>query len=236
MEEALHNARIQEEPDEVKVFELESMLQFVNEHFGSAIAKLKELGTNLMDFDHLWTLFPPRLIIHGVDELGQERAYRVRSCEYKKRQDCTKIFLLRADYIDSDGLSIGYVEPQLLPEIHQFAGLKSLSDLPYLPLDRHQDPARVRAELLERGEATLQLQTKRLQEYKGHALAEENDERMSRGKQMESLDLALVNKLLSRFAGNSDNANDSKDGSKTRKFNVSCPLPEYIVMFSNLYG
>lgn len=220
LEEALHDARSEDEPDEVKVFELESMLEFINDHFGSAIAKIKELGTNLVDFAHLWTLFPPRLLIHGVDELGQQRAYRVRSCEYKKQQDCTKNFLLRADYIDSDGVSVGYVEPRLLSEIKQFAGLKSLFDLPYSPLDRQQDTARVRAELLKRGEVTLQLQAKRLWEYKGHALAEENDERMSRSKQTETSHLDLVNKLLSRFMPSSDNGNDTTGGgSKKRKFN-----------------
>lgn len=228
MEGALHDARSQEEPDEVKVFELESMLEFVNDHFGSAIAKIKELGKNLVDFDHLWTLFPPRLLIRGVDELGQPRAYRVRSCDYKKQPDCTKNFRLRADYIDSDGVSVGYVEPRLLPEIKQFAGLKTLSDLPYSPLDRHQDTARVRSELLERGEMTLRLQAKRLWEYKGHALAEENDERMSRSKQTETSHLDLVNKLLKRFLPSSDNGNDTTGGgSKTSKFNVSCPPPPY---------
>lgn len=201
------------------------MLDFVNSHFASVITKLKELGTNLIDFDHLWTLFPPCIIIHGVDELGQERAYRVRSCYYKRQQDCTRHFLLVADYVDSDGASVGYVEPRLLPGIHQFAGLKLFSDLPYSPLDRHPDPARVRAELLERGEATVQLQAKRLQEYKGHALAEENDERMGGGKNTATSQLTQVIKLLSRSRGLDDNFNSSKGSGKTRKFNVSCQPP-----------
>jgi hypothetical protein len=162
------------DPDQSVVFELEAAIQFVKEHFESTIAKLDELPDDHRDFETLWTLFPPHCLVYSTDILGQEKVYRMRSSKYDRSEDGSVFFVLNMDYIDADGVHVGYVRSQSY-QIPEYSGSTSLYDLPYYPLFHHTKFLVLWERMIARSNKILNLKGRHLQEYKGHALDEEGE-------------------------------------------------------------
>jgi hypothetical protein len=168
----LEEEKILESPNEVKIFELEAVLQFTLEHFETVITKLKELQSSRMEFDNIWTLFPHHTLVYNSDGLGQGRAYRVLSSGYEENRDGSVFYSVTLDYLDSNGEQVGYVYSQSR-SIPQFHGSMSIYDLPIFPLELLPNYPTIRQELITRGDKVLRLKGRHLQDYKGHALDEE---------------------------------------------------------------
>lgn len=152
------------------------MVEFVEEHFGSVLARLKELPENHIEFNSLWTLFPRHCIVYCSDQLGQGRVCRVRGSSYEKTQDGAPVYVLSVDYLDSNGKHLGYTLSRALTPVDYFSGSKLIFDLPFYPLSLEPGYPNLRVKLISRGNKVLRLKGRNLQEYTGHALAENKSE------------------------------------------------------------
>ncbi|KAF5856278.1 hypothetical protein ETB97_007634 [Aspergillus alliaceus] len=71
-----------ENPGRTLVLELGALVNFVEGHFSSTIYELSQLPQGRITYDLHWTLFRPNSEVLGVDEIQQERVYRVKSSGY----------------------------------------------------------------------------------------------------------------------------------------------------------
>jgi uncharacterized protein DUF7025 len=151
-------------------FELTAGVEFIREHWGHVWEEVKSVPEGEVRFDHLWTLFPPACLVIGVDTLKETRVYRFRSCQYRQDHFSPPTFVVVADYLDSDGSQIGYVEKEL--HISEFRSSVVITELAFYPFELHCDYEKERDRLLKRAEKALELQGpgQHLQEYYGHAL------------------------------------------------------------------
>lgn len=167
----LKEERAKESPNETKIFKLEATVQFTQEHFGPVITTLNKLVQDHVTFETIWTLFPYHVLVYSKDALNQGLVYRVRSSEYGENKDGSAYYGLTIDYLDSNGVRVGYVFSQR-KKIPEFSGPMLIYDLPYYPLLRHPNIQDEWKLLVARGEKILSLKGRHLQEYKGHALDE----------------------------------------------------------------
>lgn len=183
-----------ENPDKDVVFELGSTVQFVIEHFGSTMTRLRELPKSYIEFDILWTIYPKHIMVHGSDQLGQDQVYRVKQSGYGKNQDGSVFFSIYLEYLDSNGKQLGYVirGPQRIDSFH---GSRLIFDLPVVPFESQPHYEKLREELVLRGEKILRLHGRHLQDYQGHAV--EEDERKE--KTYKKFNVSHVLPAFSRF-------------------------------------
>lgn len=161
---------------EEEIFELSALVEFIQQHFSREFYELSELPPRHITFDLLWTSFSPHAMLLGSDDLGQDRVLRVRSSEYKK-MDGSMVFVVETEFVDSDGLNIGFVRSRYTTFIiQQFQGTTALADLPAAPLHLHPSYETIKVDLIARGERILNLHGRRLQEYKGVALGPRDKE------------------------------------------------------------
>ncbi|KAI1738087.1 P-loop containing nucleoside triphosphate hydrolase protein [Xylaria scruposa] len=189
----LSEERKSESPDQEVILELEAAVQFVEEHFEPSFTRLKDLLAGYIVFEMIWTLFPPNVLLYGIDKLGQGRAYRLKDSDYEKKRDGTVSYVLNIDYINTDGKQVGYVYRQE-NRIPVFSGSKSIYDLPYFPLTYHPNYQDLRRQFIARGDKILCLNGRYLKEYKGHALDEGGKKFNSHGRVM--IDPVTLNKIV----------------------------------------
>lgn len=79
--------------------------------------------------------------------------------------------MVNAEYIDSDGNLTGLARGQAT--IPEFTGFCPIIDLNAFPFQYHPKYEILRCDLIARGERSLKLRGRHLQEYQGHALDQE---------------------------------------------------------------
>ncbi|KFY42027.1 hypothetical protein V495_04682 [Pseudogymnoascus sp. VKM F-4514 (FW-929)] len=158
LREQLKEAAASKISSEEEIFELSALLEFIQQHFSREFYELSELPAGQITFDLLWTLCSPHAMLLGSDDLGQDR-------------------VLRTEFVDSDGLNIGFIRSEYATiRIQQFQGTTALADLPAAPLHLHHSYETIKVDLISRGERILNLHGRRLQEYKGIALGPRDEE------------------------------------------------------------
>lgn len=122
----------------------------LHEELKDAIAAKNDLVANgVITFDHLWTIFEPGVLIYGTEE-GKERVYGLNSSNYATDSDTgLPCFRMLGWYVDFDGEKFGSSQTWL--STGTFEGTKSITRLPYLPLDFHPQKKDLVDRLIARG-------------------------------------------------------------------------------------
>ncbi|KAL2022052.1 hypothetical protein VTK56DRAFT_6096 [Thermocarpiscus australiensis] len=140
--------RFADDPNSLEHLKL--LLNWIKTHFELEIAAHERCVTSEhkpISYDHLWTLFPPKTIVHSR-VLDQNRAFRVSDCFYDESV-LSPALVLRVKYIDFDGDKLGNRSAEL--GIPKYQGTRDLSELSVMPFDLLDDASEVREELVARG-------------------------------------------------------------------------------------
>lgn len=125
------------------------------------------VANNVISFDLLWTLFPPRQLLYS-EAHSQGYIYVLDGCGYMGAA-----FQIRAKYIDWDGTKLGYAVRNI--SISPFTGTKSIPKLDTYPLHLHTSPDAIRAHSVQRGAKFRDLcSAVQHKTYVGSALCEVN--------------------------------------------------------------
>ncbi|KAI8624214.1 P-loop containing nucleoside triphosphate hydrolase protein [Xylariaceae sp. FL1651] len=135
--------------DEESTGQLNMLLEWINTHFKLDIEAYETClagEVKAIPYDHLWTLYAPKTIVHAK-VLEQHRAFRVYSSWYDQGEVPGFNFVLF--YTDYDGEKLGERKAELF--IPKYAGNRDLRDLEARPLDLHEDAEEIREYLIARG-------------------------------------------------------------------------------------
>ncbi|ORY18232.1 P-loop containing nucleoside triphosphate hydrolase protein [Clohesyomyces aquaticus] len=157
--------------DRKAAFEINSALKFIESEYEDLISVLPSLLPHSITFEYLWALLPPDCLVTGQTLLGFDSIWCVRSHSVQKMDD--GVFLvMNAEFIVWDGAKVGNVRTML--RIPIFSGLKSVEDLPYIPLQYHPNREAVMERVLERSSKTTKFWRPGFshQEHHGTGLAE----------------------------------------------------------------
>ncbi|KAF2450414.1 P-loop containing nucleoside triphosphate hydrolase protein [Karstenula rhodostoma CBS 690.94] len=160
--------------DGKSAFEIESALSFVAAEFEELLEVIPTLLPHSITFEYLWAILPPDCLVVGKDNLNFHCIWCVRSHSTQRMQD--GVFLVMdAEYLMWDGSRVGKVETSL--RIPLFAGVKLISDLPYIPLKYHPEREEIIENVRERSKRALTFWTPgfRHLEHNGTGMAEVYD-------------------------------------------------------------
>lgn len=146
---AEHYRRIE---DEKSAFEIEAALSFIAAEFKQLLDVIPTLLPDSITFKYLWAILPPDCLIVGKDALNIHCMWSVRSHSVQQMQDGI-FFVIDAEYLIWDGTRVGTVQASLLVPL--FAGVKLISDLPYIPLKYHPEREEVMKDVRERSSRAL---------------------------------------------------------------------------------
>ncbi|KAI0180993.1 P-loop containing nucleoside triphosphate hydrolase protein [Hypoxylon sp. FL1284] len=176
LEKLLEEAERASPVDEEMIFELRAGIQFVHEHFEDTFSSLKTLlPTYQINFENLWTLYPPNTVVWTIDEFKHLRAYNVKSAKEVTDKNGMPWLILNVKYVDSNGEDVGWVENETL-QTPWFPDVRSLWSLRYIPLNLGPDPESTRSRLIANGRAAIARHGRQLVEYKGPGLRRIRDQ------------------------------------------------------------
>lgn len=167
--------RFEDAGDDLSHSQLNLLLTWIKSHFELEIAaheKCVSSQIKAIAYDKLWTLFPPRSIVHSkVQE--QNRAFRVLDYYYDdddNQMEQNPGLHMRVDFIDYDGDNLGTRRSELF--VGKYTGTRELSLINVKPLDMLDEDERdkVRAELLTRGRKFEAFVGQHFMQYEGHAI------------------------------------------------------------------
>lgn len=110
-------------------------------------AKADFIANQVIDYEHLWTIFPPGCIVI-IREHDRNCAIRFAQGSYEQTVR-GKAYIMRCQNVDWDGEQMGFGEQS--SEVAIWAGTKPLIELDACPLDFHPDKASITDELISRG-------------------------------------------------------------------------------------
>lgn len=176
MNSKLSLERQSESPDQEAIFELESVVEFTHDHFAATFNAVDDFPEHKIDYQNLWTLFPPGSLVYADGLLEEAIVLRIRALpKYFTLPDGTRFLLLDLESVDFNGKNLGVTRN--LDKIAAFDGLMSLATLPYQPLMSRDNYQELHATLLLRSKKTLSLHGRHLKEYQGHALEEVEEDK-----------------------------------------------------------
>ncbi|KAI1419950.1 P-loop containing nucleoside triphosphate hydrolase protein [Xylaria sp. FL1777] len=135
--------------DEESMSHLNLLLEWIQTHFKADIEAYEVCiagEVKAITYDHLWTLFAPKTIVH-TKVLEQHRAFRVFSSWYDGGE--VPGFNIVTHYTDYDGEKVGERKMELF--IPKYRGNRDLRSIDARPLDLHEEAEEVREHLLTRG-------------------------------------------------------------------------------------
>lgn len=164
MIDRLKEEKAQETPDSVLVADLETALEYTDEHHANTFTEVSNmLARGEISYDLLWALFCPNIYIYSRHELTeQDRVLYCRTMEYETRSDGSPYVSLTCDIISRDSSSFGVSREDL--SINYFKGTKKIAELQAYPLAMHPEREKLSQHALERG--------KRYASMKGHVYQE----------------------------------------------------------------
>lgn len=154
--------------DEESTAQLRLLVKWIQTHFEQDITAYEKCvsgGLRAISFDQLWTLFPPKEIIHAK-VLNQHRGFQVQSCWYDEGE--TPVFSLWASFVDFDGEKLGTRKAELF--VPKYAGTRQLAELTTMPLALLADADEIRAALVDRGRKFEGYVGQHFAQYDGAAL------------------------------------------------------------------
>ena len=147
---AEHMAR--RDTDERTKLHISFALNFLYSHIGEQIKRYEDfLEAGMIKFGNLWMMFRPGSLVY---ERETEQLYFLQRSE-RAETTCGTIYTLTCDNIDYNGEKIGKVQRTLA--IPSFGNPRTVSSLPYLPLDLCEDPEGIKRKLLVRAKRFLEL-------------------------------------------------------------------------------
>ncbi|KAF7555173.1 hypothetical protein G7Z17_g2404 [Cylindrodendrum hubeiense] len=127
-----------------------ALLAFLTPILASSVVSLaRTRSTGKVSFDNVWQIFPPSSIVmtkfYGIDTICKVVKYK------KRHQDnCNPAgWVIDMEYVDWNGEKCGWTTTTLT--IWEFEGFKRVTGLPVYPLSFNSDPAKVKANMIERG-------------------------------------------------------------------------------------
>ncbi|KAJ7787163.1 P-loop containing nucleoside triphosphate hydrolase protein [Mycena olivaceomarginata] len=151
----------------VELEHLTFLLDFIETQFANTI----ESVNNLRPRNLPWTLYRPGTIIHSKIR-GYNRAFKLES--YHTASFGMDVgFHAIGNYIDYDGKNFGKRTQEL--KIPPFAGSRTISTLPFAPLEMRMREAEIREELMKRGERFQSMRGQCHGEYVGVAIEQRPD-------------------------------------------------------------
>ncbi|KAF2729071.1 P-loop containing nucleoside triphosphate hydrolase protein [Polyplosphaeria fusca] len=160
--------------DRQSAFEIDAALSFIASEYEGMLSVIPTLLPLSITFEYLWAILPPDCLVVGKDFLNFDSMYLVRNHSIERTQE--GIFLImNAEYLMWDGSKVGKAGTAL--RIAVFAGVKLISDLPYIPLKYHQNREEIIENVRERSSRVLQFWTPefRHMEHHGTGIAEVYD-------------------------------------------------------------
>ena len=113
----------------------------------AALDKIKTTGK--IDFDMLWTIFPPGELVLGC-EAGADRVFRILApLKLVRPQDGRPYWVFRYEYLDWNGHVTGFATDGTT--ITEYEGAQPVQSLHVVPLKTHPDSQRVTTRLTQRG-------------------------------------------------------------------------------------
>ena len=171
----------EEKRDENLIFELDAALTFLKEDFALETPRIEGLKQNdEITFDSLWAILPPNELLFAFDQLSEPCVYR--SLYHQVSQDDESglnSLKITCNCVDYNGVFFGTTDSIEL-QISNFPGSKKIAELSVFPLQFHPKREEIRQSLIERGQKRIHVQNRRLNNYKGHGLTE--DEELSGGQ------------------------------------------------------
>ncbi|CAI7596692.1 unnamed protein product [Penicillium pancosmium] len=136
---------IEDEQDLTTLNHAKLLYDVLNEELRDTISRKNDLiQSNVMTHDLLWALFEPgSYVLSTVD--GHRRAFKFQSGSF----DDDGNFLIKSTYIDWDGDKFGYSTKRLV--ISPYEGTSPVVELSVHPLIYHNEPTRIREDLVARG-------------------------------------------------------------------------------------
>ncbi|KAI1417817.1 P-loop containing nucleoside triphosphate hydrolase protein [Hypoxylon sp. FL1857] len=154
--------------DQESAEQLKLLTDWIKTHFENEIAAYDRCvsgGLRAIAYDHLWTLFPPKKVIHAK-VLNQHRAFRIQSCWYDTGEN--PVLSIWANFVDFDGEKLGTRKVELF--ISKYSGTRQLKELSTMPLELLEDADEIRADLIERGRKFESYVGQHFEQYDGVAL------------------------------------------------------------------
>ncbi|KAG6844630.1 hypothetical protein H0H87_005357 [Tephrocybe sp. NHM501043] len=133
-------------PDKNIVFELQAMVDFIEEEYRSTIADVDRLlSEGRITYAFLWARFPTGCLVYRRHpQLDQHQVMRHKETKYT--QDG---FSIVCDIISNDGKHFGLAKAQDI--IEPFISTVKIQDLKFLPLVHHPDHEEIGREVVVRG-------------------------------------------------------------------------------------
>lgn len=130
-----------------------------------------------VQFDDLWTVFPPGSLVYGRPFQNQDQVFVVKDSPRSwpvKRHGETLPFLLQAWSYDWKDES--FARKSFTLKFQSFEGYRPLTSLEYFPFELHPEQERIQEALVERGKRFRDFciadEGSRMFDYHGHAIPE----------------------------------------------------------------
>ena len=133
-----------------------------------------DIKQRCVTFESLWTLFPPGTLVYGKPFQGQDQIFIVKDNlqPWPPVGRKTITWTLECWVYDWNGKSFKRMGLRL--DVESFDGTKPITELPFYPLDYHQQPEDLKKRLVERGAKYKKFctakQGSRMFNYKGDAV------------------------------------------------------------------
>lgn len=180
--EEVGTKRFTDDDDTESLEHLHVLLNWLKKHFSLSIAARKRCiksPNSAIEYDHVWTLFPPGTVVY-FKTYGQDRAAKVvraRSDDGKQnmRGPGLDIYL---GYTDFDGKRIGTHNFSIF--IPKYQGFQVLTELNCMPLNLHPEYKQKYSSLLKRGRTFEKYVSREYVHYDGFALFFHEDNKYDR--------------------------------------------------------
>jgi hypothetical protein len=176
----------QDEKDKVARADLELLLDTISsgssgdeklDKYFKVRPNCKKQQPEAIQFDDLWTVFPPGMLVYGRPFLGEDQVFVVRDNIDPwiggGGVDGSNWQLAAWSYDWKDG---AFARTEFVLVFTRFDGHLPLTSLPYYPLELHPEKDTVRQTLIDRGKAFRRIceakEDSRLFEYRGIAVLE----------------------------------------------------------------
>lgn len=173
----------EDEKDELAHQDLKLLLDLVSSS-GSGDEKLSKyfqaratyLAQKAVQFEDLWTVFPPGTLVYGKPFQDQHQVFIVQDNlqTWPKRDDKSQYLPWRFNAWSYDWTGRNFERTAFTVSIDSFDGYQPITMLPYCPFDVHPDRESIKKDLIERGKKFRKLCTaaegERLFDYSGKAI------------------------------------------------------------------
>ncbi|KAG6906976.1 hypothetical protein DXG01_011141 [Tephrocybe rancida] len=149
-QERLNEERANDPLDKDLIFELEAMVNLIEEDYGATTSDVERLiSEGRITYALLWSLFPPGCLVYRRHpQLNQHQVMKYQVSDYTTIEQVPH-FVMLCEIISNDGNHFGLA--QIKTQIKTFIGTVRIQDLDFLPLRHHPDHEKIYGDVVSRG-------------------------------------------------------------------------------------